>query len=55
MSTPISITPLHDPAAPAVPGATTEIKLHQKSRILEVAFGLFDEGDIERLQDDYTR
>lgn len=24
-------------------------------RILEVAFGLFDEGDIERLQDDYTR
>ncbi len=26
MSTPISITPLHDPAAPAVPGATTEIK-----------------------------
>ena len=24
-------------------------------RILEVAFGLFDECDIERLQDDYTR
>lgn len=24
-------------------------------RILEVAFGFFDEGDIERLEDDYTR
>lgn len=24
-------------------------------RVLELAFGIFDEGDIERLQDDYAR
>ncbi len=27
----------------------------QPGRLLEVAFGLFDESDIERLQDDYVR
>lgn len=27
----------------------------QPGRLLEVAFGHFDEGDIERLQDDYAR
>ncbi len=27
----------------------------EPGRLLEVAFGHFDEGDIERLQDDYTR
>ena len=24
-------------------------------RLLEIAFGTFDEGDIERLEDDYAR
>jgi mannose-6-phosphate isomerase len=28
---------------------------NQPGRVLEVAFGHFDESDIERLQDDYTR
>ena len=27
----------------------------ETARVLEVAFGHFDEGDIERLQDDYSR
>jgi mannose-6-phosphate isomerase len=27
----------------------------QPGRLLEIAFGEFDEGDIERLQDDYSR
>lgn len=38
-------------------GATHRLANHsgKDSRILEVAFGDFDEDDIERLQDDYSR